>query len=523
MSFMKWTLLKRTLRNSDLIKRNFTSSVPLLVIALPLVVLPLVLVAYAAAGGVATDPDIAAILSNVDSNRIQNTALTLQNFRTRQSCSDQPEPGHGVTAARDFILAQYHSIPGLQVRLDPFVHTGCPSAPTFNVIAWLPGKHRNRLVIIGGHYDSRTTLVTDSTSDAPGGNDSGAQTAVVLELARVFAGHAFDSTIVFMSFSGEEQGLFGSSSIAANLNRYFEEPQVVAMLNTDIPGGDQAANTPADLQYFRLYSPGIPRERLTTDPDGTTDNTSPGRGVMRYIGTWGGAYVPTITMAPKLREDRPGRASDHAAFINNAYPAVRFMETFECSPSPVDNSCGGPLPCPPPANVPAFCKDTSFITTHQHSPNDQVQFITPTYAASIAQVMAAVAGSLARAPASPRGFKANGNALQGVKIKFDEPEGSHVDHFVVAARSVNENFYRQRVSISGSEAHPVISPQALGLTPGDSFFVSVAAVDKLGHESLFAYPEVRCDSSACAIPPYAYNVTAPLPPPPPAKDPAEDD
>jgi hypothetical protein len=523
MSFMKWTLLKRTLRNSALIKRNFTSSGPLLVIALPLVVLPLVLVAYAAAGGVATDPDIAAMLSNVDSNRIQNTALTLQNFRTRQSCSDQPEPGHGVTAARDFILAQYHSIPGLQVRLDPFVHTGCPSAPTFNVIAWLPGKHRNRLVIIGGHYDSLTTLVTDPTSDAPGGNDSGAQTAVVLELARVFAGHAFDSTIVFMSFSGEEQGLFGSSSIAANLNRYFEEPQVVAMLNTDIPGGDQAANTPADLQYFRLYSPGIPRERLTTDPDGTTDNTSPGRGVMRYIGTWGGAYVPTITMAPKLREDRPGRASDHAAFINNAYPAVRFMETFECSPSPVDNSCGGPLPCPPPANVPAFCKDTSFITTHQHSPNDQVQFITPTYAASIAQVMAAVAGSLARAPASPRGFKANGNALQGVKIKFDEPEGSHVDHFVVAARSVNENFYRQRVSISGSEAHPVISPQALGLTPGDSFFVSVAAVDKLGHESLFAYPEVRCDSSACAIPPYAYNVTAPLPPPPPAKDPAEDD
>jgi Peptidase family M28 len=520
---MKLTLLKRTLINRALLKRNFTNSGPLRVIALPFVVLPLVLVAYAAAGGVPTDPDIAAILSNVDSNRIQNTALTLQNFRTRQSCSDQPEPGHGVTAARDFILAQYKSIPGLQVRLDPFVHAGCPSAPTFNVIAWLPGKHRNRLVIIGGHYDSRTTLVTDSASDAPGGNDSGAQTAVVLELARVFAGHAFDSTIVFMSFSGEEQGLFGSASIAANLNRYFEEPQVVAMLNTDIPGGDQAANTPADLQNFRLYSPGIPRERLSTDPDGTTDNTSPARGVMRYVGTWGGAYVPSITMAPKLREDRPGRASDHVSFLNNAYPAVRLMETFECSPSPVDNSCGGPLPCPPPANVPAFCKDTTFITTHQHSPNDQVQFITPTYAATIAQVMAAVAGSLARAPASPQGFKANGNALQGVRIKFDEIEDSHVDHLVVAARSVNENFYRQRLSISGGEEHPVISPQALGLTPGDSFFVSVAAVDKLGHESLFAYPEVRCDSSACAIPPYAYNVTAPLPPPPPAKDPAEDD
>jgi hypothetical protein len=490
------------------------------------VALPLMLVGFAAASDVTTDPEISALLSNVDSNRILNTVTTLQNFRTRQSCSDQPEPGHGVTAARDFIFNQYSSIQGLQVTLDQFTHPNCPNSPTFNVIAWLPGKHPNRLVIIGGHYDSRTTVVTDNTSDAPGGNDSGAQTAVVLELARVLAGHEFDSTIVFMSFSGEEQGLFGSSSIAANLNRYFEEPEVIAMLNTDIPGGDTAANKPADLQNFRLYSPGIPRERFSTDPDGTTDNTSPSRGVMRNVGTWGSAYVPSLNMLPKLREDRPGRASDHVSFINNGFPAVRFMETFECSPSPVDNSCGGPLPCPPPANIPASCKDTSFITTHQHSPNDQVQFITPSYAATIAQVMAGVAANLARAPGSPQEFTANGNAVQGITIDFEEPGGhhhpdeQHVDHFVVAARSVNENFYRQRVTISHHDEHHVISPQDLGFNPGDSFFVSVAAVDKQGHESLFAYPEIRCDSNSCVIPPHAKDVKAPLLPP--GKDPDDD-
>jgi hypothetical protein len=43
------------------------------------------------------------------------------------------------------------------------------------------------------------------------------------------------------------------------------------------------------------------------------------------------------------------------SFINNGFPAVRFMETFECSPSPVDNTCGIlPLPCPPPAQIPNF-------------------------------------------------------------------------------------------------------------------------------------------------------------------------
>src|SRR5215831_6715149 len=268
------------------------------------VVLAVGLVGFAPSNSVTTDPEISTIISQVDSNRILNTATTLQNFGTRQSCSTQlAGSGQGVTAARDFLFGQYSAIPGLQVRLDPFVMqlpTGpiCPNSPTFNVIAWLPGKTPDRLVIIGGHYDSRTTHVLDSTSPAPGGNDAGAQSGVVLELARVLAGHRFDATIVFMAFSGEEQGLFGSGEIAANLTRYFPSPQVIAMLNTDIPGGDSTANTAADLLNFRLYSSGIPRERFSTDPDGSTDNTSPSRGVMRYIGTWGGAYVPALTMAP---------------------------------------------------------------------------------------------------------------------------------------------------------------------------------------------------------------------------------
>jgi len=467
------------------------------------------LVGFAPSNTITTDPEISTIISQVDSNRILNTATTLQNFGTRQSCSTQlAGSGQGVTAARDFLFSQYSAIPGLQVRLDPFVmqlgmQPICPNSPTFNVIAWLPGKTPDRLVIIGGHYDSRTTHVLDNSSPAPGGNDAGAQTGVVLELARVLAGHHFDATIVFMSFSGEEEGLIGSSSIAANLTRYFPSPQVIAMLNTDIPGGDSSANTAADLQNFRLYSSGIPRERFSTDPDGSTDNTSPSRGVMRYIGTWGSAYVPSLTMAPKLREDRPGRASDHVSFINHGFPAVRFMETFECSPSPVDNSCGATkLPCPPPTQIPAFCKDLSFITTHQHSPNDLVQFITPSYAARIAQVMASVAASLARAPDSPQNFTATGNSLQGIKLNFNGPQDGDVNHFVVAARSVNENFYRQRMTVSEGDSQ-LISPQALGLNPGDSFFVSVSTVDSAGHESLFAWPEVRCDSSACAIPPYA--------------------
>lgn len=460
--------------------------------------------------GLRTDPAISAIISRIDPNQIQNTVNTLAGTFTHQSCSDQPAPGEGVTTAREFIFSKYSAIPGLTVVRDPFVHPRCPNAPTFNVIAWLPGtNHPERLVIVGGHYDSRTINVLDSVDFAPAGNDAGAQTGVVLEVARVLSQGRYDATLVFMSFSGEEQGLFGSASIAANLTKYFNNPQVVAMLNTDIPGGDNTTNIGDDFFHFRLYSPGIPREQFSTDPDGTTDNTSPSRGLMRYVATWGGAYAPTMTPVIELRQDRPGRGSDHISFINEGYPAVRMMETHECSPSPPDNSCGSPmLPCPTPANIPDNCK--SFLTAHQHTPFDLPQFVTPSYAARIAQVMAGTAASLARAPGAPQKFTATGNAVRGVTVNFLGPQNDNVDHFVVAARSVNENFYRQRVIISEGDNN-LISPQSLGLNPGDSFFISVATVDDLGHESLFAYPEVRCDSSSCAVPANAQAAAAPVP------------
>jgi hypothetical protein len=57
--------------------RMLTNSNLLLAIAVPLVLLNV-----APGTGVRTDSEIRAILSNVDSSRILNTALTLQSFRT---------------------------------------------------------------------------------------------------------------------------------------------------------------------------------------------------------------------------------------------------------------------------------------------------------------------------------------------------------------------------------------------------------------------------------------------------------
>jgi Zn-dependent M28 family amino/carboxypeptidase len=89
------------------------------------------------------------------------------------------------------------------------------------VIAWKLGEgHPERLIFVGGHYDSRTLNVTDGTSPAPGANDSGSQTSLVLEAARVMAAESFDATPVFVAFAGEEQGLVGSRSLAMVYAKY---------------------------------------------------------------------------------------------------------------------------------------------------------------------------------------------------------------------------------------------------------------------------------------------------------------
>jgi hypothetical protein len=255
---------------------------------------------------------------------------------------------------------------------------------------------------------------------------------------------------------------------------------VEAVLNCDIVGGDSSVNTSATLQQFRVFSPGTPREIHA--PDGTTDDTSPSRGLMRYIGTWGHAYVPSLTMIPKLREDRPGRGGDHESFIDQAYPGVRFIETME-SPN------------------------AGTTASHQHSPNDLPSFVTPAYTATVAQVVIATAASLARAPGPPQSPTATGNTST-VKLGWAAPTtGAPVDHFVIAGRDVGENFYRTRVVVPGSATSHTVSAAGLGLSSSTAFFVSVAAVDGAGHESLFAYPEYRCDAGSCVVPPKALDVT----------------
>jgi len=432
------------------------------------------------------DPDIVGMVGQIKASNLADTVAKLSSFTTRNTCSDDSTGSNAIGGARDWIKTELASIPGLTVALDPFPYAGCVAGPVMreNVVAWKTGSgHPERLIVLGGHYDSRTIDALDGTSAAPGANDSGSQTALVLEAARILGPQTFDATIVFVAFAGEEQGLIGSHSFATGYAKYFAPgSSIEAMFNSDIVGGDATANDANSLQQYRLFSPGTPREIQT--PMGTTDDTSPARGLMRLIATTGGAYVPAMTIVPVLREDRPGRGGDHESFLDVGVPAVRFIETVE-SPN------------------------AGTAASHQHSPNDLMTFVTPDYAARVTQVVVSCVGSLARAPSLPLAMTASGTATSAIQMTWEAPSsGSSVDHYVVAGRDVTENFYRMRLPLSKDAKATSVTRADLGLGGSQAFFLSIAAVDAEGHESLFAYPEYRCDVQGCVVQPGSSDVTS---------------
>src|SRR4029078_1788779 len=90
-----------------------------------------------------------------------------------------------------------------------------------NVVATLKGTdpNDNRIFIISGHLDNMRSNVMDRTGDAPGANDDGSGSAAVIECARVMSKHTFPATIIFVTVSGEEQGLLGATYMATKAKK----------------------------------------------------------------------------------------------------------------------------------------------------------------------------------------------------------------------------------------------------------------------------------------------------------------
>jgi hypothetical protein len=114
----------------------------------------------------------------------------------------------------------------------------------FNVVARLGAQSPGQgVVVIGAHYDhlglgERHSLAPDSHLPHLGADDNGSGTAALLEVARQLALHpqALAKDILFVAFSGEEEGDLGSTAFTRAPPGGLTMRDVRAMINMDMVG-----------------------------------------------------------------------------------------------------------------------------------------------------------------------------------------------------------------------------------------------------------------------------------------------
>ncbi len=362
------------------------------------------------------DAKIAAALKTISADAVQRDISALVGFKNRSTLSSMTPnlpPGTGVTAAANWLFAQYTAISKqcggcLEVKRDTFVQQPgtdnygkrIPKPTTItNVYAVLKGTdpaQADRTVLVTGHYDSRNSTNENTTDPAPGANDDASGTAVSLESARALSKLRFPATIIFAAVAGEEQGLDGSRHLAELLKS--QNVGLEAALNNDIVGGN---TTPGDAlqdkSAVRVFSEGIPatatpeeikriellgyesdspsRElaRAVTDADATYF----GRGAAPSAGM--GSSIAYFYPVMELRRDRFLRGGDHSSFNDAGFAAVRFTEWRE-----------------------------DFNHQHQNvrvengvQYGDLLKYVDFKYVADVARLNSATLATLASAPASP--------------------------------------------------------------------------------------------------------------------------
>jgi aminopeptidase YwaD len=208
----------------------------------------------------------------------------------------------------------------------------------YNVIGVLEGSDptlKNEVIIVGAHYDhlgrgGQGSLAQREGEIHHGADDNASGVAGILELARIFTSQPIrpKRTMLFMAFSGEEEGLLGS-------NYYVNHPllplsNTVAMINLDMIGR---------MKDSKLVIGGVGtatewRDTISTvkasqtmSVNATEDNGRILTGIPIVIST-NGRTIAAVDPSKKsldltLQEDGYG-PSDHSSFYSKQIPVLFF-------------------------------------------------------------------------------------------------------------------------------------------------------------------------------------------------------
>jgi hypothetical protein len=314
------------------------------------------------------------------------------------------------------------------------------------------------------------TDVLNFTSDAPGADDDASGVAVVLELARLFATHQFAGTIVFATVAGEEQGLYGSAFMAAQLKAAGADVQ--GMFSNDIVGASQAWDgTKPDPHTLRLFVEGIPTAvtsaQISTMQSVGGENDSASRQLARFVHDVAPSDLTGIDVRVIWRRDRYLRGSDHISFQAQGYPAGRFTEPRE--------------------NFNHEHQDTRVVNGVQFG--DLPEFVDYEYMARVARVNGAALWSLATAPGTPKNLEIHATAppnMAGINtttLTWNANPESDLAGYEVVSRETTAPDWTNVIGVGN------VTTVTLDISK-DNVQFGVRAVDQAGHRSPVAFPQV---------------------------------
>jgi Zn-dependent M28 family amino/carboxypeptidase len=187
-------------------------------------------------GGPSVLDQIKAVVSNISQSKIQEY---LTNISNKEGATDEKQTRFSGTQGNldeQAYLIKYFQDLGYEVDTSQtysYTYKG-GQISSKNIIARLYGQKRDSFYLMTAHMDS--TAERDGSRDpAPGVDDNGSGTVSVMEVARAFklANIQPQHSIEFILFSGEEQGLHGSSDYVSRLT---PDKKIRAVINLDMIG-----------------------------------------------------------------------------------------------------------------------------------------------------------------------------------------------------------------------------------------------------------------------------------------------
>ena len=422
------------------------------------------------------DAEIEAMVKEISVDSLTQNLTKLVSFGTRATLSNQSSSVKGIGAARAWILSRFNDYAkASNGRLSAFIDTTTYNAdkrrvnrPIIlgNVVATLKGTDPNdkRIFVISGHLDSRRSNDMDSVGDSPGANDDGSGTVAVMECARVMSKHSFPATIIFVTVSGEEQGLLGAYFMANKAKK--ENWKIEAVLNNDIMGSNNSNETNiVDNTRVRVFSEGL----SVTDTGRVAmqirnlglENDGRSRQLARYVKEVGERYVENLEVMMIYRNDRFLRGGDHTAFVENGFAAVRITEMNE--------------------NYTRQHQDIRVENGIQYG--DVIEHIDFEYLKKNTSMNLANLANLAKAPAVPDEVKIDVKKLtNSTFLYWKAPKTGTVKGYYILMRETTSPVWQKKVY---TESLSMTLPYSK-----DNYFFAVQAVNETGNESLPVLPAV---------------------------------